>query len=160
MNSRSMAGIVRPASRPGAFVFRLGKDLDGLSPLGNLLLRGWVAYAFWVSGLTKIRNWDSTLYLFEYEYKVPVLPPDVAAVLGTAVELLGPLLLSFGVCGRAAALLLFFFNAAAVISYPDLGSAGIEQHKIWGLMLLVCVLQGPGAWSLDAWVRKRFLPDR
>ncbi|WP_232056638.1 MULTISPECIES: DoxX family protein [Methylomonas] len=160
MNSRSMAGIVRPAPRPGAFVFRLGKGLDGLAPLGNLLLRAWVAYAFWVSGLTKIRNWDSTLYLFEYEYKVPLLPPDVAAVLGTAVELLGPLLLSFGVCGRAAALLLFFFNVAAVISYPDLGPAGIEQHKIWGLMLLVCVLQGPGAWSLDAWVCKRFLPER
>lgn len=129
--------------------------LNSLSPAGDLLLRGWVAYAFLVSGLTKIQNWDSTLYLFEYEYSVPLLPPEIAAYLGTAVELGMPVLLAAGLLGRFAALALFLFNIVAVISYPDLGAAGIEQHKVWGVMLLVCLLHGPGKLSLDAWISRR-----
>lgn len=127
-----------------------------MPPLGDLLLRCWVAYAFWVSGLTKIQNWDSTLYLFEYEYSVPLLPPDIAAYLGAGVELCGPVLLALGLFGRSAAAVLFLFNIVAVISYPDLGAAGIEQHKVWGLMLLVCLLHGPGKWSVDAWIKQHF----
>lgn len=126
--------------------------LDHAAPLGDLLLRLWVANAFWVSGLTKIKTWDSTLYLFENEYAVPLLPPDLAAYIGTAVELAFPVLLALGLCGRGAAFVLFVFNIVAAISYPDLGAAGLEQHKVWGLMLLVSLLHGPGRWSLDRWV--------
>lgn len=133
----------------------IGK-LNFLSPVGDLILRCWVAYAFWVSGLTKIQNWDSTLYLFNDEYAVPLLPPEVAAYLGTAVELGMPVLLAFGVLGRFAAGVLFIFNIIAVISYPDLGAAGIEQHKVWGIMLLVCLLHGPGKLSVDHWLKYRF----
>ena len=46
----------------------IGATLNHLTPFGDLLLRGWVASAFWVSGLIKIQNWDSTLYLFQSEY--------------------------------------------------------------------------------------------
>lgn len=136
---------------------RLADGLNGLSPFGDLLLRCWVAYAFWVSGLTKIQTWDSTLYLFENEYAVPLLPPDTAAYLGTAVELGMPVLLAAGFLGRFAALALFLFNIVAVVSYPDLGAAGIEQHKVWGVMLLVCLLHGPGKLSLDHWIGQCFL---
>lgn len=131
--------------------------LAPMQPLGDLLLRCWVAYAFWVSGLTKIQNWNSTLYLFEYEYSVPLLPPDIAAYLGTGVELCGPLLLALGLFGRSAAALLFLFNIVAVIAYPDLGAAGIEQHQVWGVMLLVSFLHGPGKWSVDAWIKQHLL---
>ena len=130
--------------------------LSGLMPLGDLLLRCWVAYAFWVSGVIKLQSWDSTLYLFENEYSVPLLPTDVAAILATAVELAGPLLLAIGLLGRGAAAVLFLFNVVAVISYPDLGAAGIEQHKVWGIMLLVSFLHGPGKWSIDALIMHRF----
>ncbi len=138
----------------------LNKNLAGIDfvkPVGDLILRCWVAYAFWVSGLTKIQNWDSTLYLFNDEYSVPLLPPEIAAYLGTATELGFPVLLAFGLLGRFAALALFLFNIVAVISYPDLGPAGIEQHKVWGIMLLVCFLHGPGKLSIDHWIKKRFL---
>ena len=138
----------------------LNKNLAGIDfvkPVGDLILRFWVAYAFWVSGLTKIQNWDSTLYLFNDEYSVPLLPPEIAAYLGTAAELGFPVLLAFGLLGRFAALALFLFNIVAVISYPDLGPAGIEQHKVWGIMLLVCFLHGPGRLSIDHWLKKRFL---
>jgi putative oxidoreductase len=161
MNAQSLPKY--PPSAAGAAAERLRKAaawLDRLSPLGDLLLRGWVAYAFWVSGLTKIRNWDSTLYLFEYEYAVRLLPPNVAAYLGTATELGMPVLLAAGLLGRFAALALFLFNIVAVISYPDLGAAGIEQHKVWGVMLLVCLLHGPGKLSLDAWIGRRFFNDK
>lgn len=131
-------------------------QLNFLSPIGDLILRCWVAYAFWVSGLTKIQNWDSTLYLFEDEYSVPLLPPELAAYLGTAVELGFPVLLAFGLLGRFAAGVLFLFNIVAVMSYPDLGAAGLEQHKVWGIMLLAALLHGPGKLSIDYWLGKRF----
>jgi len=130
--------------------------LTFLSPIGDLILRCWVANAFWVSGLTKIQNWDSTLYLFNDEYAVPLLSPEIAAYLGTATELGFPVLLAFGLLGRFAALSLFLFNIVAVLSYPDLGAAGIEQHKVWGVMLLVCLLHGPGKLSLDYLFKKKF----
>jgi len=135
------------------------ETLNSLSPIGDLILRCWVAYAFWVSGFTKIQNWDSTLYLFEDEYSVPFLQPELAAYLGTTVEIGMPVLLAFGFLGRLAALVLFLFNIVAVISYPDLGAAGIEQHQVWGIMLLVCLLHGPGKLSVDYWIGKRFFND-
>ncbi|MGY6275641.1 DoxX family protein [Methylomonas sp. MgM2] len=156
MNVHNIYGFSGPDKRAKAYFFKLEHFLDTLAPLGDLALRCWVAYAFWVSGLTKIRTWDSTLYLFEYEYKVLLLPPDLAAVLGTGVELLGPVFLALGFFGRAAAAVLFLFNIVALISYPDLGPAGIEQHQVWGLMLLVCLLHGPGRYSADAWIKRRF----
>lgn len=135
---------------------KLTEILSFLSPCGDLLLRCWVAYAFWVSGQTKIQTWDSTLYLFENEYDVPLLPPVLAAYLGTFVELAFPVLLALGLLGRFAALVLFLFNIVAVVSYPDLGAAGLEQHQVWGIMLLVSLLHGPGKLSLDHWIGKRF----
>jgi putative oxidoreductase len=135
---------------------RVRDALEYASPLGDLLLRLWVAHAFWVSGVTKIQSWDSTLYLFENEYSVPLLSPEFAAYLGAAVELAFPVLLAFGLLGRLAAFVLFLFNLVAVISYPDLGAAGIEQHKVWGLMLLVSLLHGPGRLSLDHLLLRRW----
>ena len=147
------------AMKPTDLLNKVTETLNFLSPIGDLILRCWVAYAFWVSGLTKIQNWDSTLYLFNEEYSVPLLPPEIAAYLGTAAELGLPVLLSFGLLGRFAALALFLFNIVAVISYPDLGAAGIEQHKVWGVMLLVCFLHDPGKLSIDHWVKQRFFSE-
>ena len=135
---------------------RLLDGLDSAAPLADLLVRVWLARAFWVSALTKIQNWDSTLYLFENEYAVPLLPPEIAAYLGTFVELCFPVLLVLGLGGRFAAFVLFLFNGIAVLSYPDLGAAGIEQHEVWGLMLLMVLLHGPGRLSLDHLILSRW----
>jgi putative oxidoreductase len=139
---------------------RVTQGLNYAAPLGDLLLRLWVAYAFWVSGLTKIQSWDSTLYLFENEYAVPLLPPEIAAYAGTCVELLFPVLLALGLGGRFAAFVLFVFNLVAVISYPDMGAAGLEQHQVWGLMLLVSLLHGPGRLSVDHLICRLWLAER
>ena len=90
---------------------------------------------------------------------MPLLPPELAAYLGTAVELAFPALLAFGLLGRFAAGVLLLFNIVAVISYPDLNAAGLEQHKVWGIMLLVCLLHGPGKLSLDHWIGRRLFSD-
>ena len=39
-----------------------------------LFTRLWVAWVFFNAGLVKVATWDSTLYLFEFEYQVPLLP--------------------------------------------------------------------------------------
>ncbi len=155
MNTQKIFKLIAACYQSDGRLFKLGAFLNKLSPLADLLLRCWVAYAFWVSGLLKLQNWDSTLYLFENEYAVPLLPTEIAALLGSTVELVGPVFLASGLFGRSAAVLLFLFNLVAVMSYPDLGKAGIEQHVAWGLMLLVSCLHGPGLWSLDGWIKQR-----
>lgn len=150
--------------KPGIFSF-----FDVLQPIADLLLRVWVAWAFYTSGLTKVttnslftlfnKNFgyptslaptDTTIFLFEEEYQVPLLSPELAAQLGTAAEIIIPLFIIFGLFGRLAALGLFVFNIVAVLSYPA-AQAGfaLEQHILWGLMLLIVVAHGPGKISLD-----------
>jgi putative oxidoreductase len=128
-----------------------------LAPVLDLAIRLWVGAAFFQSGLVKIQSWDTTLALFENEYSVPLLPPALAAYLGTATELLVPVLLVVGLGGRLAAGVLFVFNIVAVISYGDLSEAGLMQHQYWGLLLLVTLLHGPGRLSIDHLIRRRFL---
>ncbi|HCZ48994.1 MAG TPA: DoxX family protein [Gammaproteobacteria bacterium] len=128
---------------------RLYRGLDRLAPAADLALRLYVANIFWKAGLVKIQSWSSTLYLFEYEYAVPLLPPTAAAYLGTGIELVFPVLLALGLTGRLAAAVLFAFNIMAVVSYPALNAAGVADHQLWGLLLAVLVVRGPGALSLD-----------
>ncbi|HQR51366.1 MAG TPA: DoxX family protein [Methylophilaceae bacterium] len=127
------------------------------SPLADLALRLWVANVFWKSGLTKIASWDSTVALFENEYAVPLLPPEIAAYMGTATELSMPVLLVLGLGTRFGAFVLFVFNIIAVVSYPDLSEAGRYNHVQWGLMILIIFAHGPGKLSLDYWLSCRFL---
>jgi len=140
----------------GNFITRLYSKIDLAAPLANLAIRLWVANVFFKSGLLKINSWDSTMYLFENEYDVPLLPAEFAAALGTSIELFFPVLLALGLAGRFGAFVLFLFNIMAVISYPDLNAAGIRDHQVWGIMLLVPLLYGPGKLSIDYFIKKKF----
>lgn len=133
----------------------LARLFDRAQPLLALAIRLYVARVFLLSGLTKIRSWDTTLALFENEYHVPILSPSLAAALGTAAELGLPVLLVAGLGTRLAALALFAFNIVAVISYPDLSDAGLKDHLLWGALLLVLAVYGPGKLSLDHWLDRR-----
>ena len=97
--------------------------LETAQPLAQLAARLYVAQVFFASGLTKIRDWDITLALFEDEYQVPLLSPALAATLGTAGELVLPVLLAFGLAGRFAAAGLSVVNAVAVISLAEIAPA-------------------------------------
>jgi putative oxidoreductase len=150
MNTIATRLPVRPGGHLAAAVGSTYRALDGyLAPIADLAVRLWVANAFFKSGLTKIASWDSTVLLFTYEYQVPLLAPETAAYLGTVTELVFPILLGVGLAGRPAALVLFAFNIVAVISYPGLMEAGLQEHLVWGLLLLVTLSHGPGKLSLD-----------
>lgn len=130
--------------------------LDNARPLAALLARAYLAQVFFLSGLTKLRDWDTTLLLFTEEYRVPLLSPSVAAVMGTAGELVLPVLLLFGLAGRFAALGLSVVNAVAVISLADIAPAALQQHITWGVLLAALALYGVGRWSVDCgWLRPR-----
>jgi putative oxidoreductase len=124
--------------------------------LMSLLIRFYVGWQFFKAGLVKVSDWSATLALFREEYHVPVLPPELAAVMGATGELALPVLLFFGVLSRPAALGLFAVNLMAVISYPQLFTfdcpAAINDHFYWGFLLLILVAFGPGKLSVDAWL--------
>jgi putative oxidoreductase len=128
------------------------RALASVAPLVDLGLRLYVAWIFFNSGLVKIQSWDSTLALFEYEYAVPLLPPVIAAYLGTAAELSLPVLIALGLFGHLGALALFLFNVVAVVTYPDLSEVGLQHHLYWGMLLAFFAVHGPGRLSLDAWL--------
>jgi len=138
----------------------LGRALNWLQAPTLLAMRCYVGWQFTKSGWLKYTSWDTTLGLFRDEYHVPLLPPDVAAVMGTCGELGFPILLYLGLFGRVGALGTFFVNAMAVISYrQELLAAGNESelapHIMWGLMLLALMAFGPGKISLDALLERR-----
>lgn len=132
-----------------------GRVLGSLESLLLLALRLWVSWEFLKSGWIKITNWPNTVFLFENEYHVPVLPPYAAAVAGTFGELAFPALLIVGLAGRLSAVGLFAVNVMAVVSYAHVlltegFEAAVGQHYMWGLALAVLAVLGPGRVSLDA----------
>lgn len=130
--------------------------LEALQPLALLGARLVVAQAFFASGLTKLRDWEITLALFEDEYHVPLLPPELAAWLGTGGELVLPVLLALGLGGRFAAAGLSVVNVVAVLSLAEIAPAAMQQHQYWGALLLAVLLWGPGRWSADAWLSRHW----
>jgi putative oxidoreductase len=128
---------------------RFVRLLEALQPLAQLAARLYVANVFFLSGLTKIRSWDTTLALFSDEYHVPLLPPELAAYLGTGGELALPVLLVLGLFGRFAALGLTVLNIVAANSLPDITEPALQQHFFWGSLLIGLLLWGPGRWSVD-----------
>lgn len=138
------------------FYYRAARWPEPLAALFDLGLRLFLANVFFKSGLTKIQNWDSTLYLFRDVYQVPLLNPEWAAYLATGAELGLPVLLVAGLFGRFAAAGLFILNLVAVSSYyAELSEAGINQHLYWGILLAVLLTISKGAWSVDRWLEKQ-----
>lgn len=141
----------------------LTKLMDALQPIFLLLTRWYVSWQFLKSGWLKLSSWQSTLSLFRDEYHVPVLPPELAAVVGTFGELFFPVLVILGLGGRLGALGLFAVNLMAVISYAYVllaegSEAALAQHVLWGFMLMTIAVFGNGSLAVDRLWSKR--PDK
>ena len=134
----------------------IGLMQQSLTPTFDLAIRLYVANVFFSSGWQKLSDWESTVALFQYEYHVPLLPPELAAAMGAAGELSLPILLVAGLFTRFGAAGLFVVNVVAVISYPDLSDLGRQDHLLWGMLLLVTLLHGPGRWSIDHLLKQRW----
>jgi putative oxidoreductase len=147
----TQAGFIGKIINAWALINQL---LDALQPLAALAARVYVAQVFFLSGLTKLRDWGTTVALFTDEYKVPLLSPTVAAVLGTAGELVLPVLLVVGLAGRFSAIGLFVVNAVAVIALTEIAPAALQQHILWGALLAALAIYGLGPWSVDRWLKR------
>jgi putative oxidoreductase len=114
-----------------------------------LLSRVAIADIFWRSGQTKVSGFsirEETFYLFREEYKVPLLPPDLAAYLSTIGEHIFPVLLVVGLASRLSAIGLFAMTLVIqLFVVPD----GWPEHMLWFALLVSIIARGPGAVSLD-----------
>jgi putative oxidoreductase len=129
-------------------------NLLGRFPLALVLLflRIGIGGTFFKSGLNKIQSWDSTVSLFAEEYKVPLLPTELAAYMATAAELICPVMLVLGLLARlGAAALLGMTFVIQVFVYPE----NWVEHLLWASALLYILTRGPGALSLDALIARR-----
>src|ERR1022692_4801645 len=111
-----------------AYTQRIGGWLECLRPIADLIARLYVARVFFLSALSKIQDWETTLYLFREEYHVPLLKPELAAILGTAGELTFSVLLALGIFTPLSAFALFVLNIVAFASYYH---ALIETPAAW-----------------------------
>lgn len=117
-------------------------------------LRLAVATVFWNSAMTKLADWNAALYLFSDEYKLPLLPPQLAAYLAVSIELSTPVLLVLGLATRPAALVLLGMTSVIeIFVYPQ----AWPTHIQWAAMLLVLLCRGAGTLSLDQLLHRRFM---
>lgn len=171
---RAPAAADAAATRPGgaaAAIARLNALLarvphDAVALLARVALAG----VFWRSGQTKVQGFeldlvegrfafgwprlsDSAVDLFRDEYRLPLIPPETAAVLAAAGEHLLPALLLLGLATRLSALGLLAMTAVIqLLVYPG----AWPTHGVWAAALLWLVAQGPGRLSLDAWLQRRW----
>lgn len=144
-------GTERPLHMPAPLA-ALNEHVRALALLATRL---YLADVFVSSGVQKLRDWDSTLSLFDDYYHVPLLPPHLAAYLGAGGELIFPALLVLGLGSRFAAAGLSVVNLIAALSLPDIDPGALRSHQLWGAMALTLLLWGSGRWSFDAWLAGR-----
>ena len=114
--------------------------------LHQVLFRLAIAGVFLRAGLTKVASWESTVALFREEYKVPVLPPEIAATMAATFEIGGASLLLIGLATRIATLpLLGMIVTIQLFVYPQ----AWPEHLVWASILLFLLTRGGGTISVD-----------
>jgi putative oxidoreductase len=147
-------------------------DLFGAIPdsLIALLGRFSIAAIFWKSGQTKIQGFaidivsgeytlglprlsDSAIDLFRSEYRLPLIPPEIAAPVAAFAEHLFPLLILIGLATRfSAGALLVMTLTIQLFVYPD----AWPTHGVWAAVLIFLMAKGPGVFSLDHLISRRY----
>lgn len=135
-----------------------------------LLGRFSIAAVFWKSGQTKVQGFaidivngefqfgmprlsDSIVDLFRDEYRLPLVPPEIAAPMAAFAEHLFPLLILIGLATRFSALALLVMTATIqLLVYPD----AYPTHGVWATVLIFLIARGPGVVSIDRLIERRF----
>lgn len=147
----ALADTTSPPSRPGISLIVAGVRLLDRIPYSVLALiaRAATFSVFWRAGTQKLADWPSTLALFANEYRVPILPPDVAATMAATIELTCSTLVLLGLGTRVATLLLLgMVSVIQIFVYPT----AWPDHIQWLAFMAFLVARGPGSASLDALV--------
>ncbi|WP_414900751.1 DoxX family protein [Rhizobium cremeum] len=138
---RALSGIAMLERIPNGFI--------------ALVARLSIAGVFWQSGQTKLDGWrvsENAIYLFENEYRLPLLSPWLAAHMAAFAEHLFPVLLVLGLASRLSALALLGMTLVIeIFVYPD----AWPTHGTWAACLLVVIARGPGLFSLDHLIAQR-----
>lgn len=121
-------------------------------PIFDLFVRLWLASIFWCSGVLKFQSWENTVTLFTYEHPVPLITPEIAAFFSIVFEISCPILLTLGFLTRLAALPLIAMTLTIQLTYMDL-----REHYYWLMLLAYLLLKGPGALSIDHFLRRKWL---
>ncbi len=160
----------RPASTITGLISRLTSLFSPIpDSLIALLGRISIAAIFWKSGQTKIDGlaidivsgefhlgWphlsESALELFRSEYRLPFVPPELAAPMAAFAEHFFPTLILLGLATRFSSLALLVMTLTIqTFVYPD----AYPTHGVWATVLLVLIARGPGKFSIDHWIAKR-----
>lgn len=147
-----MTMTMTPIAARSATLIRQFNGLAGRLPysLVALAARLFPAAVFWTSGRTKLDGLTlkpSALYLFEQEYALPLIPPEIAARLAATAEHVFPVLLVLGLMTRLSALALLGMTAVIqIFVYPS----AWQTHGMWAACFLILIARGPGTLSLDA----------
>jgi putative oxidoreductase len=129
-----------------------------------------IAAIFWMSAQTKIEGFafnfvtgelqlglphlsSSVVALFADEYRLPLIPPDIAAICAAIGEHVFSIMLLLGVASRFAALALLFMTATIeIFVFPD----AYPTHGVWAAVLLFIISRGPGQFSIDHWIKRYY----
>jgi putative oxidoreductase len=139
--------------------FVAAREWLGRFPLSllQLMMRVGVGSVFFKAGLLKYSSWEFTIKLFQDEYKVPLLPPEIAARIATFQELTMPILLFLGLGTRLATLpLLGMISVIQTFVYPNAWT----DHLTWGSILIFLLTRGPGVFSVDHLIDRSFAKAR
>jgi len=150
MNTSATTTAGAPAA--GGLLMR-ARDLLERIPYSFIAMVARIATAvvFWRSGSVKLDDWAGTLNLFAEEYKVPLVPPQIAAYAATAMELGGAVLMLLGLGTRVVALAyLGMITVIQTLVYPN----AWPTHIQWVAFLLILLARGPGVLSLDALIAR------
>lgn len=167
MNSPISSAFAAPPSRLiSGIIARFSRIPDSLIAL---LGRVSIAAIFWKSGQTKIEGFavdlvagefaigwphltDSAIELFRSEYRLPLLPPELAAPLAAFGEHFFPVLILLGLATRFSSVALLVMTLIIqIFVYPD----AYPTHGVWATVLLVLIARGPGVFSIDQWIANR-----
>lgn len=142
-----------------AMIFAILRRLESVSydTIVSMAARLFISATFFLSGRTKVDGFlslkDSTFFLFEHEYDVPLLPSELAAYMATYAEHFFPLLLLIGFASRLSAAALFGMTLViAIFVYPGAWAV----HLLWGAALAFIIFRGPGAFSIDHLIRRKY----
>lgn len=148
---RPTAAIAGSAARAIGWLEHL--PYDALAILARIGLAG----VFWRAGQAKMDGWrvsEFTIMLFRDEYRVPLLPPELAAVMAAGIEHIGTILLVLGLGTRlGAAALLGMTLVIQFFVFPQ----SWPEHAVWATALVLLLSRGPGRISVDHLIRRRFL---
>ena len=156
--SKPFRATAQSAILPARIVRRLIAAMDRIPYwLIALSARSFPAALFWQSGQTKVAGFSlkpSAIALFENEYQLPLIDPEIAAYVSAVAEHLFPVLLVIGLASRFSALaLLVMTTVIDVFVYPG----AWPTHGVWATCFLIVIARGPGLLSLDHLIARRFL---